>query len=47
MSDRVYDRQDAEGVEQRQEWVEPAVARLATGSAELTVGPVDDTVDYS
>jgi hypothetical protein len=47
MNDRAYDQPDAETTQERQEWVQPAVARLATGSAELAVGPVDDTVDYS
>lgn len=31
----------------RKEWVKPALKVIAAGSAELEVGPGDDTVDKS
>lgn len=33
--------------QERAPWIEPVVARLSAGSAEIAIGPVDDGSDYS
>lgn len=36
-----------QGVEAKHEWVEPEIRALEAGSAELAIGPTDDSADFS